>query len=199
MPKRQRIKRLVISLAAAAAAALAPAAGTAAAYDWTSNGTPGWVDAHTVAVAAAQPSDIFVQPYTTGAIGYDSLWLYPSPASSQRQYVTVSSKVWECGVTTLSETQLASYCASDGPRNTAWYVNPGGWQSVNDRTGLNISFVTTGSRYYTGQLTVNWYTAAGAWLGRKVLDYRGPSDGRCASGRCYWTGGGSSNWGYSFP
>src|SRR5690349_11363359 len=103
--------RRIAALAAGLVTTLALGAGTAQAFDYaaTPTGTPGWVSAHTVAAASAS-TDVFDQGMTTAAIGYDTLWLYPSPASAQTQIVTVRSTVRECGATYLSEIKLAGQC-----------------------------------------------------------------------------------------
>jgi hypothetical protein len=193
----RRIRRLAITLTVIAAAALAAVPSVADAADKTATGTPGWVEAQTVGLAGPTPTDIFTAVFTTGGVGYGHLWLYASPASSQRQLVTVTSKVWACGAN-VTEEQLAYFCSPEGTQTAAWYVNPGDPQYVIDRSPLDITFYTSASRVYYGQLTLTWSTAGGVQLGQKTVNYRGPGDGSCASDHCDYSGSDATSWGYQF-
>jgi hypothetical protein len=195
--QRRRSKRLVVSLAAVAVVALAAGPGTASAADKTATGTPGWVDAQTVGLAGPTPTDIFTAVFTTGGVGYEHLWLYPTPASAGRQVATVTSKVWACGAN-VTEENLAYFCSPEGARTASWYVNSGGPQYVSDRSPLDITFYTSASRVYYGQLTVTWYTTGGVELGQKVVNYRGQGDGQCANDHCGYSGYDETSWGYQF-
>ena len=194
-----RNSRRIAAFAAGLVTTLALGAGTAQAADYaaTPTGSPGWVSAHTVAAASAS-TDIFDQGMTTAAIGYDSLWLYPSPASAQTQIVTVRSTVRECGATYLSEAKLAGQCQTLGTRAAAWYVKPGDWTWIADRSPLDIGFDVVPGWVNYGRLTITWQTLSGYTLGTKIINYRDAADGACHSRQCSWWGPTTGSWGYSF-
>lgn len=193
---RRRVLRL---LASGLVATAALGAGTAQAFDYaaTPTGNPGWVSAHTVAAATAS-TDIFNQGLTTAAIGYDTLWLYPSPATAQTQIVTVRNTVRECGATYLSEAKLASQCQTAGSRVAAWYVKPGDWTWISDRTPLSVGFDVVPGWVLYSRLTITWQTLSGVTLGTKIINYRDAGDGACHSAQCTWWGPTAASWGYGF-
>jgi|tagenome__1003787_1003787.scaffolds.fasta_scaffold20392046_1 hypothetical protein len=186
--------RLTLLAVALAVAALLPAsgAGTASAHDWTATGEPGGVVARTNA-AGKTPVDIF-EP-AVAAIGFDWLWVTPSPASSQAQLVTVQSTAKGCAVTFSSDALLAFGCGTDGSRTANYYAAPGGWRELNPKP-LVVSFPTFSRRYFA-QLTVTWYSPSGAQLGQATVDYRGAGDGRCVNSSCAFEGAGDA-WAYEF-
>jgi hypothetical protein len=194
----RRGRRLrVLALGMAATMALGAGTAQAADYQSTPTGSPGWVSAHTVAIATAS-TDVFSQALTTAAIGLDSLWLYPSPATAQTQIVTVRNTIRECGATYLSESKLAGQCQTAGSSVAAWYVKPGGWAYIGDKSALNVPFdIPQGWTYYA-RLTITWQTLSGYVLGQKVVNYRDAGDGACRSAQCSWSGAGPGLWVYGF-
>jgi hypothetical protein len=188
---------LLAAAMASLLAALAMGAGAArAAAVEHSYYSPGWVSAHSVAVASAPSSDIFSQSTQPWAgIGFDKLSLYASPASNQTQVVTVTNTVKGCS----SNLGLlyAYQCGIEGSSAAAWYVRPGAWATISDKRGLDVYFPTAGHVYF-GQLTVTWKTMSGGLLGQIVVDYTGAGDVQCATTRCGYVGY-TGNWGYVFP
>jgi hypothetical protein len=182
----------LLAVALAAAALPAAGAGRASAHDWTATGTPGGVAARTNA-AGRIPADIF-EP-AEAAIGFDQLWVTPSPASSQAQSVTVQSTVKGCAVTFSSDALLAFGCGNDGMRSANYYAAPGGWRRL-DPTPLIVSFPTFSRRYFA-ELTVTWYTTSGVQLGQTTINYRGAGDGYCVNSSCAYEGAGDA-WAYEF-
>jgi hypothetical protein len=173
----------VALLAAATApvlAALAMGAGTSSAAGVESSySSPGWVSAHSVAIANAPTTDVFSQSsQQVAAIGFDKLSLYASPASNQTQVVTVTNTVKGCS----SNLGLlyAYQCGIEGSRTAAWYVRPGAWATVADKSPLDVAFYTAGHIYFA-QLTVTWRTTSGALLGQIVVDYTARAT--CSAGR----------------
>lgn len=194
-----RNSRRIAALAVGLVTMLALGAGTAQAFDYqsTPNGSPGWVSAHSVGLASAS-NDVFANSLTTAWIGFDSLWLYPSPATSQTQIVTVRNAINTCGVPYIGDDRIAYQCTTMGSSTASWYVGPGDWTGISNRSPLNVNFIFhSGWRYYS-QLTITWRTLSGAYLGQKVINYRDAADGACHTAQCTWSGTGSSFWGYGF-
>lgn len=193
---RRRAFRLLVSGLVATAAI---GAGTAQAFDYaaTPTGSPGWVSAHTVGGATAS-SDIFAQGLATAAIGLDSLWLYPSPASAQTQIVTVRNTVRECGVTSITDTRIADQCQTAGSSVSSWYVKPGDWTWISNRSPLTVPFYIAQGWTQYARLTITWQTLSGAVLGQKIVNYRDSGDGRCYTAQCNWFGYGAGGWVYGF-
>jgi hypothetical protein len=194
--RKARLISLLILAACALAASLAIAAPTARAADIESSGwRPGWVSAHTHAVASAPTSDIFSQGLEGAAIGFDTLYLYASPASAQTQVVTVTNTIKGCR-SNLGPVYVYG-CYNQGSSTGSWYVAPGAWRSVTNTNPLNVAFSTVGADLYFAQLTVTWRTLSGAYLGHEVINYRSGNDLRCDTTRCGYLGGGNE-WEYVF-
>ncbi|MEN3341671.1 MAG: hypothetical protein V7644_1075 [Actinomycetota bacterium] len=188
----RRFRSCVLLLLATAVGVVALDAGTAKAADLQSSyGQPGWISAHSSAVASAPTNDIFSQALPSGAIGLDSLYLYASPASSQTQVAVVTSTLYSCWFAIT-----ASSCWRMGTSATSsWYVTPGGWRWIQDRSPLNLAFNTGNAYSYFVQLTVRWQTTSGVFLGQKSVNYRATGDLTCATTRCQTSDG----YGYFFP
>lgn len=186
--KRRRLGLLAIL---AVAAALSAGAGTASAADVSSTyGSPGWVSAHTYGVVAFS-TDIFSQSHPQAAIGFDQLYLYASPASSQTQVAVVTSTLMSCwyGGTGFG-------CGSTGISHTSsWYVAPGAWRQVPSTMETGGFYYSSNTASYFMQLTVRWQTPSGVFLGQKTINYRASGDVICMTAHCstsagygYWFG-----------
>src|SRR5262245_58155910 len=148
--RRTRLLALLVAATASVLAALAVGAGTASAAGVESAYTlysPGWVSAHSVAIASAPTTYVFSQSsQQVAAIGFDRLQLYASAASSQTQVVTVTNTVKSC-FSNLGPTYLYG-CATEGSRTAAWYVRPGSWATVGDKSPLDVAFYTESPHVY---------------------------------------------------
>jgi hypothetical protein len=184
------IKRLAV--VGSAIAALAVGTGNASALDvQSSNGSPGWVSAITEA-AVTDGSDVFGAAMMQSVIGFRSLALWASPASSQTQVATVTLSVW-------GDWNLSSYFQGSGTRK--YYVYPGRWNNVvlNTTGTPAVAFGPQGYAFYFGQATVTWRTLSGAYLGSKVINYRSLSDLECMTAGCsFHDGGATTDSGYMF-
>jgi hypothetical protein len=184
------IKRLAV--VGSAIAALAVGAGNASALDvQSSSGSPGWVSALTDG-AATESSDVFGASTIQAGVGFMSLSLWASPASSQTQVVTVTMSVW-------GEYLLKLY--NQGSSTRSWYVYPGRWNNVvvNAAGSPLVVFGPNANVFYFAQATVTWKTLSGAYLGSKVINYRSLGDLQCLTNGCaYHNGGSLADSGYMF-
>src|SRR5262245_12081885 len=186
----KRIKQLVV--VGSAIAALAVGAGNASALDvQASNGSPGWVSALTAA-AETDSSNIFSAGTFEAAIGFKSLSLWASPASSQTQVVTVTATVWA---------EWINRVYNVGSSTKSWYVYPGRWNTVvaNAVGSPTVGLAPVANMFHFVQATVTWRTLSGAYLGSKVINYRSLSDLQCLTAGCSLHDGGfTTDSGYMF-
>ena len=194
-----RNSRRIAAFAAGLVTTLVLGAGTAQAFEQQSwSGNPGWVSAHSVGIATAS-TDVFANSLTTAAIGFDTLWLYPSSGSNQTQIVTVTNTIRECGVPYNSNERIVMQCQNGSWNSASWYVTPGGgWQWVSNKAPLNVPFYIAQTWNFYPRLTVTWKTLSGTVLGWRVLDFTDAGDGACRSAQCTWSGPGAGAWVYHF-